>query len=194
MKKMPRVIVTRDREVFTNSEFWHTSWCMLEQGKTHEAGSFYQFLGCLVFTAFTLEAYLNHIEPKVLDGRLWKKYERMGRRGKFDAIAKKIGLEIVCTDRPWYVMDELFRFRNEIAHGRSMKISEVETVSLEEHNTSIMKFVQTPWEKLCTRENAERVRGEIEAIVIAIHEKAGIPGEHPFAGDFQSCDSTFVED
>src|SRR5262245_14488810 len=90
MSPRRRVTVTKEREVITYTELWHTSWCLLEKGQKQELGSFHQFMGSLVFTAFTLEAYLNHVGPKVFDD--WDTHERLGPREKLDAIAKKIGL------------------------------------------------------------------------------------------------------
>ena len=70
---MDYVHVKKKRDVNTYALLWHTSWCLLEIGKNQSEGSFHQFLGSLAFTAFTLEAYLNHIGPK-----LFKTWDDLG--------------------------------------------------------------------------------------------------------------------
>jgi hypothetical protein len=62
--------VAVEREVITYSHMWHTSECLLKRGQEQEAYSFHQYMASLVFTAFTLEAYLNHLGlPKRLGMR-----------------------------------------------------------------------------------------------------------------------------
>ena len=75
MKK--KVTTTRKREVHTYSELWAASTSLLIQGRAEEEGSYYQSMGSLVFTAFSLEAFFNHIGPKVLNEN-WSDQERLG--------------------------------------------------------------------------------------------------------------------
>ena len=58
MSKGRKVTVTKDH-VITYAELWHTSRCLLEKGQAEAEGSFHQFMASLVFTPFTLEAYLK---------------------------------------------------------------------------------------------------------------------------------------
>lgn len=58
------VRIKRDREVHTYCELWAASHWLLMQGSAEEEGSCYQFMGSLIFTAFSLEAFFNHISPK----------------------------------------------------------------------------------------------------------------------------------
>jgi hypothetical protein len=92
MSSKHKVTVTKDREVITYAELWHTSRCLLKKGQDEKEGSFHQFMASLVFTAFTLEAYLNHIGPKVFN--CWAAIERLGPKEKLDIITEKIGLTI----------------------------------------------------------------------------------------------------
>jgi hypothetical protein len=51
----------------------------------------------------------------------------------------------------------LFGFRNEIAHGKSIKIVEKKVVPLGKEDECMRGFAKTEWESFCTRQNAERV-------------------------------------
>jgi len=72
---------------------WHTSKCLLETGVDNPKGSFHQFMASLVFTAFTLEAYLNHIGPKLFDD--WHDLERLRPHEKLNTVLEK--LQIMST-------------------------------------------------------------------------------------------------
>ena len=124
------VNIKKERQVVTYAELWHTSWSLLKQGQSQEEGSFHQFMGSLVFTAFSFEAYLNHIGPMVFGS--WDALERLAPKEKLDIIAEKIGLPVDYGKRPWGIVKELFGFRNDIAHGKSIKIAEDRVVPLSE--------------------------------------------------------------
>ena len=186
-----KVNVKKERQVVTYAELWHTSRCLLKQGQNQEEGSFHQFMGSLVFTAFSLEAYLNHIGPRIFGN--WMALERLGPQEKLDKIAERIGLCVDYGKRPWGIMKELFGFRNDIAHGKSIKIAEEQIVPLGKEDDCIRRFAQTKWEKFCTRQNAERARKDVEQIVTALHAKAEIKDEFPFIGGWQEALASVLE-
>ena len=86
-------------------------------GKAQPEGSAHQFRASLVFTAFTLEAYLNHLGRKLF--RCWDDLERLGPIEKLNVIADRAAVKIDYGKRPWQAMKQLFGFRNDIAHGKS---------------------------------------------------------------------------
>lgn len=185
-----KVKIEKERQVVTYAELWHTSWSLLKQGQSQEEGSYHQFIGSLVFTAFSLEAYLNHIGPKVF--RNWAALERLAPREKLDIIAEKIGLHVDYGKQPWGIMKELFGFRNDVAHGKSIKIADEQIVSLGEDDC-MRAFAQTRWERFCTRRNAEKARKDVEEMVEALHAKAGIKDEFPFVTGFQETLASVLE-
>ncbi len=187
-----RVNIKKERQVITYAELWHTSWSLLKKGLGQEEGSFHQFMGSLVFTAFSFEAYLNHIGPRVF--RNWGALERLGPQEKLDIIAEIIDLPVDYGKRPWGIMKELFGFRNEIAHGKSIKIAEEQIVPLGKEDDRMRGFAKTEWEKFCTRQNAERARKDVEEMVKALHAKAEIKDEFPFIGGSQEALASLLED
>jgi hypothetical protein len=187
-----KVKIKKERKVVTYVELSHTSWCLLKKGQDDAEGSTHQFMGSLVFTAFSLEAYLNHIGPKVF--RNWVALERLGPQDKLDIIAEKIGLHVDYGKRPWGIMKELFGFRNDIAHGKSIEIAEEQIVPIGKEDDCIRQFAKTKWEKFCTRQNAERARDDVKEIVKALHAKAEIKDEFPFVGGFQEAQATLLDE
>jgi hypothetical protein len=187
-----RVNIKKERQVVTYAELWHTSWSLMKQRQSQEEGSFHQFMGSLVFTAFSLEGYLNHIGPRVYVS--WDALERLAPKEKLDIIAEKIGLPVDYAKRPWGIMKELFGFRNDIAHGKSITIAEDRVVPLSDESNSIRDLAKTKWEKLCTMQNAERARRDVEEMVRALHGKADIKDEFPFIGGIQLAEATLLEE
>jgi len=174
-----KVEVSSRREVFTYTEFWHTSYCLIELAKEDPKGSTHQFRASLVFTAFAFEAYLNHIGPKIF--KSWDALERLSPKNKTNVIAEKIGVVVDFGQMPFQIIRELFKFRNDIAHGKSVVLEGKDIVALEKFNENPHYLeLRTEWEQSCTLENAENSRVQIEAVVHILHEAAGIDGEYPF--------------
>jgi len=80
VKSKQKVAVKTEREIIAYSHMWHTSDCLLRRGQEQKAASFHQFMASLVFTAFTLEAYLNHIGSRLF--QCWNDMERLGPNEK----------------------------------------------------------------------------------------------------------------
>ncbi len=187
-----KVQVTSRREVFTYSEFWHTSYCLLELAKEDPRGSIHQFRASLVFTAFAYEAYLNHIGPKIF--RTWEALERLNPKDKTNVIAERIGVPVNFGEMPFQIIRELFKFRNDIAHGKSVVLEGEDVQSLEKFNENPHYLeLRTDWEQSCTLQNAENSRSQIEAAVHILHEAAGIEGEYPFAYGFTAGGGSLIE-
>ena len=192
MSDKRKVSVRKHRHVITYTEFWHTSYCLLEKGQKNTEGSFHQFMASLVFTAFSFEAYLNHIGPKIF--QCWDSLDRLGPKEKLAIIAEKLGMEVDYGKRPWGILKELFGFRNDIAHGKSRKVDEDKVVPIAKYDEHMRVFTKTDWERFCTRQNAERARKDVEAIVEALHNAAGIKDEFTFASGQQEALASLIDE
>ena len=191
MKK--KIVTTKERQVRTYAEMWHTSKCLLKKGQENALGSTHQFMASLVFTAFSFEAYLNHIGPKIFE--CWQDLERLGPKEKLNVITERVGLKVNYGVRPWQVMKDLFGFRNDIAHGKSINISTREEVPFEKYKEeSVHVFAPTRWEKYCNQKNAEKAREDVEQMVHAIHSASGIKDEYPFVQGMQIGTASLVEE
>jgi len=79
-------------------------------------------MGSLIFTAFSFEAYLNHIGPKIFS--CWEALEILSPEGKLDIVCEKLQINIPKGNRPRQTVRELFKFRNNLAHGKTVTIEE----------------------------------------------------------------------
>jgi hypothetical protein len=188
-----KIVTEKEREVRTYAEMWHTSRCLLIKGQEQPEGSHHQFMASIVFAAFTLEAYLNHVGLKLF--QCWNDLERLGPNEKLYLIAEHIGLEIQRDRRPWQVIKDLFGFRNDIAHGKSVKLTSKEIVPLDKHrDEGFPENIPTKWEKYCNQRNAERASEDVEGIIRTIHKAAKIINEAPFAKGGQFRRSSLLDE
>ena len=194
MNAKRKVVVTKERNVTTYAEMWHTSYCLLVKGQEELKMSVHQFRASLIFTAFTFEAYLNHIGVKIFS--CWEDLERLSPKEKLNVIAERLSVEIDYGKRPWQIMKNLFQFRNDIAHGKSIKIKSEKILPLEEHSDDDFSdlFERTRWEKYCTEKNAVRARKDVEAIVKIMHKTAGFENDYPFVSGFQVGGATVINE
>lgn len=193
MKSKRKVAVSKEREVKTYAEMWHMSCCLLQKGLNDPKGSFHQFMASLVFTAFTLEAYLNHIGPKVF--KCWDDLERLAPRKKLNVMAERLQVDINYGKRPWQVMKNLFGFRNDIAHGKSAVVKISNVVSLDKYSDRRLgDFVRTDWEKYSTCENAIKAREDVEKIVHALYRAGRFKDDYPFVKGNQLHGATVIDE
>jgi len=189
MDEKPTIRLTKTSHVHTYCEMWDASESLLSKGRSDAEGSFYQFMGSLVFTAFSLEAYFNHIGPDVLES--WKAMERRSPKNRLTALADELGIEIDFETRPWQIIEDLFGFRNKLAHGKTVKVQEDVVVPFEGYFRYFFEgFVETDWEKFCTQENAEWAREDVEQVIRTLHAVSD-PGEDPFIGGMQETKANF---
>jgi hypothetical protein len=119
--KMRKARVKKQRDVRIHAELWHTANCLLDAGKRERAGSTHQFRASLVFRAFSLEAFLNWLGPRLIPH--WRYLERLNPRQKLDLLADLIHVTPDYGSHPWKIVKDLFGFRNDIAHGKPETIS-----------------------------------------------------------------------
>jgi hypothetical protein len=193
IRKERKVFITTEREVITYAEMWHTSKCLLEKGQKQSEGSTHQFIASLVFTAFALEAYFNHVGSKLFE--CWADLESLNHWKKLNVIAERLKVPVEYGSRPWQIMKGLFSFRNAIAHGKSETLRPPDTlVSVKDSKRIVIP--PTEWEKFARRENAERAREDVETIVKILYEAAQRAGHdvgHPFLAGMQTGTHTVIE-
>ena len=193
MTKKRQVLVEKEREVTTYADIWYTSLCLLKKGQREPKGSYHQIMASLVFTAFTFEAYLNHIGKKLLS--CWNDLERLSPREKLNVISERLGIPVDYGIRPWHVMKELFQFRNDVAHGKSIPVRTKEVLSLEKAEEDDRPgLIKSRWEKYCTLRNAIRAREDVDKMVHLIHAAAGFKDDFPFVSGFQLGSSRVIDE
>jgi len=88
-KKQAMIEVHRMRAVITYYEFWMISANLLRTAKDFPETERATLMGSLVFTAFSFEAFLNHIGENIFTKVTWKAVERLSPSAKMEVIALK---------------------------------------------------------------------------------------------------------
>lgn len=170
--------VTKQREVRIHSELWHTSNCLLEAGQNEIKGSAHQLRASLIFRAFYLEAFLNWLGQQLVPH--WSYLERLKPKEKLDLLNDIVRVKPDYGSRPWQIVNDLFAFRNDLAHG---KPDHLRTESLEDLNefldAKLGEVTQTKWERFGTEENAVRAKEDVAKIATLLYEKAKVQHEGP---------------
>lgn len=174
MAKIRRAEVTKEAMINTCGYLWNASGSFLQQAKTVSNGSFYQLMGSLTFAAFALEAFLNSAGQHVI--KCWDDIERkLGPNEKLSLICETLKISRDQGRPPYHTAAQLLRFRNELAHGRSMVLTKTEIKVMGDNFESYLRQdLKTRWQEFCKVENADRVRADIREIVEAIGEAAGM--------------------
>ena len=105
----------------TYAFLFHGAGSLFKSAKERPAGSGYCRIGAALFSAFAIEACVNHIGKDKLPS--WNNIERkLSRKDRLKRIAKEIGLTIDESQRPFKTLEALFALRNNLAHGKTESV------------------------------------------------------------------------
>jgi hypothetical protein len=150
----------------------HTAQHLLDHAKHYESGSLLQIKASVVFSAFTFEAYLNHVGSEEIP--FWNEIERIPYKKKLRVIAAQLGLTLD-TSRPLlHTVFELFRLRDILAHGRTTEFSEPYETDAEPAFDSAWNIL--PWEKL-TMEDGECYLAAVTQAIELINKSRSVHDE-----------------
>ena len=108
--------VSRKRDVNMFAVLSHGNWSILDRAKEKREGYHYELMSCLMFAAFKHEAFINHLGFALISS--WNELERKPHREKMAAIAASLNITIDNGRRPFQTLRNLFRARDQIAHGK----------------------------------------------------------------------------
>ena len=149
----------------------------LEGAQEDENGQLYNIISCLIFSAFTLEAYFNHLGS--LRNKEWDKIERkFPKAKKYTMFAEALSVKVDFNRRPYSSIMELFQFRDTMAHGKSTADDVCKEMELPIKPP--FKFDIGPdWKQYATLGNAKKCIEDVALIIKELHQKAGYRGD-PF--------------
>jgi hypothetical protein len=168
-------IYSGSRVVRTFVDLNHGADVLIRIAEEEPRGSYFTSMGALLLTAFTFEAYLNHLGVKRI--KFWEEIESIRVMDKYAVLCKELDVTPDYSKRPNQTLRALFKFRNAIAHGKSQILEETKEVSSQDE-----PYEHTPkahWEEYCTLDNAKRAKEDISKIITDLHTKAGL-GDYPF--------------
>jgi hypothetical protein len=142
------------------------------------ADALYPSMNAILYSAFTLEAFINHLGATGIP--FWQIIERPLRvREKLDVLCSVLKITPDFGVPPFQSLTEAFRLRDLIAHGRT------EDLSLSApHKFGTMEELRVPltqWESLCSPERAARIVADTRSILNRLHAAANLGPTAPLA-------------
>ncbi len=193
MKKQ-KVKVSKSRQINTYYEMWRVSYWTLHQAENEVKGSYFQIMASLIYTAFTLEAYLNHKGKEIFT--CWDDLEMLSPRKKLNVIAERLGVEKDDGKRPFQTVKKLLDFRNDVAHGKTVFLETKNEIHIV--NSKLDDYMHEPleaeWEKYCTLDNAKRAREDVENIMRKFHNVSNKGDDDLFFPVSWSSDATLIHE
>jgi len=182
MPQSRKVVITKTRSLHTYAELWLASNFLLHVGVRTPQGAANQFLASLLLTAFSFEAYLNHIGPESL--ACWDEVERLPPLAKLELLAETLGVQLPKSvgRRPLQTVHKLFAFRNSVAHGRSSELTYKPAIrSTRNYEQELFEPLLADWEKLARSSDfAVRAREDVEAVLQLLQAGRKNPTENLF--------------
>lgn len=158
------------RNVITYIYLYNTSKIQLKLAEEQEEGSFYFILSSLTFSAFTLEAYLNHLGKNTYSH--WQEIETSSVKAKLFLLSDYYKVELDKSKRPFQTIEKLIKFRNLVAHGKTVFLEDV-VKRTKVYDSSQDQLLETQWEQLCKYSFAKRALEDMEVLIKTIHKATG---------------------
>ena len=122
-----KIIVKAETTSFAYVTLYSAAYYSLKAAKDSMDGRLFNCLSAMVFSAFSLEAYLNHLGTSEFPN--WVKIERRkSPKQKLEMLTAKKGYSSDFSKPPFETFDKIFKFRKQIAHGRTerVKVEEIQ--------------------------------------------------------------------
>jgi hypothetical protein len=173
------VKVRKERHYRPHTEFYHAVWVHLEHVEEKQEGHYYSLLSAFLLSAFTVEAYLNHVGPLVEKG--WSDFDKASPLAKLRHVACAIDLPLDSSQRPLQSVVELFTFRNNMAHPRSTQLVEESLHTPDDYQLSLYATPRPKWMGFATLKNAKRCYEDVGKLIEAINAKLPTPDLLPLS-------------
>lgn len=156
---------------------WIAARQALKRAQEEQRGSFYFNMMAGVFSAFMVEAFLNHLgQRRVPD---WEVFERkLGPREKLLLLQQLLRFSADHRKRPFQTFYKMLRLRNALAHGKT--VTEETDVVVDNPEDESARYPEPEWKKLCSLASVSRMVGDAELILRNLSAGTGSKRD-PFA-------------
>lgn len=161
-----KIVVKAETISYAYVTLHNAAYYALQAAKESVDGRFFNCLSAMVFAAFSLEAYLNHIGTSEFPD--WIKLERnKSPKQKLEMLTAKRVYSPDFSRAPFEAFDRIFKFRKQIAHGKTerVKVEEVQEGELGDKP----KLPHASWQIETNLENAVSFVADSEAMIRTLH-------------------------
>jgi hypothetical protein len=185
------MIFEKECQINTYAHLWGTALGLHRLSKScPEKDKKHLFKACLVFIAFSFEAFINHIGYIFI--KPFNSFESLKHFEKIENLSNLLNFNVDYSKRPWQTVKFISIIRNSIVHGKTY-FTEFERNIFVKDFKSFLEIgdrlsrhpVLTDWQKNCTENNIDKSFKDIRSIFLIIANKAGIEDDL-FIGGFSS--------
>lgn len=144
-----------------------------------ERGAALQTQACLIFCAFCVEAYLNHVGAKFLN--FWDEVEPLRVMPKLRLLLKQFRLKPDFGTWPLQTISMLFKYRNWMAHSRSATIIETTEHDHPVEDSFLYAVPPHDWESFVTLANASQCMNAVKELIESINAACPEPEPLPLS-------------
>ncbi len=168
-----RLSVSAESTIYTYSLLHSAAEQGIEQAESTEEGAFYNCMSSIMFSAFCIEAYLNHVAPQLLPHWYCAIERSLSVEGKLEIICDRLDIEVDFSRRPFQSFRDVVKYRNCLAHGRTERRGPEQSTQLSSKGEHI-HYPETWWQKHSTLKFAKQWLHDIEIVIDRIHQAAGL--------------------
>ena len=165
------IFIHNDLENIAN---YYRNLIIERHGKPNKKGITFDCMSCLVFLAFSFEAYLNYFGLKLVAGWEEKRLERKEFNKKVNLIFDTLKISRDQENRPNRSIYDLVKFRNTIAHGKPNVEHRNGIVETLKHETNKTLELTAEWKTFCTQENTLMIYEDVKTVLKAMREASRI--------------------
>jgi hypothetical protein len=165
---MPEKVFAK-RTVATYTYLRAVSWFAFDLAKKNEIGRYNHLITTMLFSAFCLEAFLNHVGKDKIT--FWENLKSLTPQNKLKVISSVIGFEPDFSKRPFQTFTAIFSLRNNLVHAETIEIEN--GFLLNEGNDIAPLENLSKWEEQITIGNAKRFLDDTKEMVLEIADFAG---------------------
>lgn len=160
------------REYRPYDELRSISYYAIKRAESEIEGSFYEYIVSIVFDAFCIESYLNHLGVKKLLVHNFIDFEQKSPNEKLMEISRELNILIDKRTLPFCHFDTIFDFRDSIVHAKTDTINTFK-VKIDD-KTGLPRFPKSKIEVMATLKNAKKFFESTTNMVVFLNEEAGM--------------------
>ena len=189
MEKKVRLRIEKTLPAYTRLR--GVSWYAFKLAQDSLEGRIHHLMTSMLFCAFTLEAFLNHVGQ--IKFPFWETLkERLSPRDKLNVLECVLPFGSDFGKRPFQTFRSIFRFRNLLVHAKTETLITEGDFILSEGEGFPQPL--TEWEQLLTIDHARIFLDDTKEIVTLIAEAAGINPNEVFELEKVKAESVVLSD
>lgn len=164
--------IKRTRHVSMFDQLRSANHVLLDNAKSERDGYLYEYLSCLVMSAFSFEALVNDVGHRAIPA--WDDLETLTWKRKLRVLAINVDLKIDFSKRPLQTVNTLFAVRNQVAHGRPHALGPVTKREQGTHEELRRRHLTLKWEEQANADFAQRAVKDVDEFADQLYVAAKI--------------------